>query len=228
MRKHSTFIWMGLSVALLLAFQLDAAAADDAYQEDALGTIGNPLRQELDADPSLVESMDRFEDQIEPGKERVIKVGIILLKEEKLFFSPLIQQSMAFEWWTLTGKISELESNLNQGVQTYCKLKGSREMTRRMHRRRESATMGFRDVYYSFLVEEILWVKSKEEILDIKRRIDDAIVQADGYYENRQFAEALPHYNKARELGIKYLPNAISYRVLERLSQCEAHVALKK
>lgn len=228
MRKHSAFIWMGLSVALLLTFQLYAEAADNTYQEDALGTIGNPLRQELDADPSLVEPLDRFEDQVEPGKEKVVKVGIILLKEEKLFFSPLIQQSMAFEWWTLTGKTSELKNNLDQGVQTYCKLKGSREMTRRLHRKRESATMGFRDVYYTFLVEEILWVKSKEEILDIKRRIDDAIAQADGYYENRQFAKAYPHYNKARELGVKYLPNAVSYSVLERASQCEAHVALKK
>ncbi len=228
MGKHSVRSWAILSVTLFLTFQSYAENAEDVYQEDALGTIGNPLRQELDADPSLVEPLDRFEDQVEPGKKKIIKVGIILLKAEKLFFSPLIQQSMAFEWWTLTGKTLGLKRNLHQGVQTYCKLKGAREMTRRMHRKRESATMGFRDVYYTFLVEEILWVKSKDEIMDIKRRIDHAIVQADGYYENRQFTEALPHYNKARELALKYLPNAVSYSVLERASQCEAHVALKE
>jgi hypothetical protein len=219
---------MGLSVALLLTFQLYAAAAEDAYQEDALGTIGNPLRQELDADPSLVESLDRFEDQVESGKEKVIKVGIILLKEEKLFFSPLIQQSMAFEWWTLTGKTQELNQMLPQGVQVYCKLKGSREMTRRMHRKRESATMGFRDVYYTLMVDKILWVKSQDEILDIKRRIDNAVVAADVHYENRRFGDALPHYNEAKELAQEYLPNAISYGVIERASHCQAQVMQKK
>lgn len=228
MRKHSTFIWMGLSVALLFTFQLYAAAADDPYQEDALGTIGNPLRQELDADPSLVESMDRFEDQVELGREKVIKVGIILLKEEKLFFSPLIQQSMAFEWWTLTGKTPELKKMLPRGKQAYCKLKGSREMTRRMHRKRESATMGFRDVYYTFMVDKILWVKSKDEILDIKRRIDNAVVTADDHYENRRFGDALTYYNEAKELAQEYLPNAISYDVLERASHCQAQVVQKK
>ncbi len=228
MEKHSILIWTVLSVTLFFTFQSYAENADGAYQEDALGTIGNPLRQELDADPSLVESMDRFEDQVEPGKEKIIKVGIILLKEEKLFFSPLIQQSMAFEWWTLTGKTSELKRKLHQGIQTYCKLKGSREMTRRMHRKREAATMGFRDVYYNFRVDEILWVKSKDEIIEIKRRIDHAIAQADGHYENRRFAEALPHYHKAKELAIKYLPNTVSYSVLERASQCRARVAREK
>jgi hypothetical protein len=198
-----------LSVLPFFMFQLDARGADGVYQEDVLGTVGNPLRQELDADPSVVDAMDRFEDRVQAGKEMVIKVGVILLKEDKLFFSPVIQQSMAFEWWTLTGRASEIKGMLNPGVQTYCKLKGSREMTRRMHRKRESATMGFRDVYYTFMVDEILWVKSRDEIMDIKRRIDNAVVEADAHYENRRFADALPHYNEAKELAQEYLPDLV-------------------
>ena len=63
MEKPSILIWTVLAVTLFFTFQSYAENGDGAYQEDALGTIGNPLRQELDADPALVESMDRFEDQ---------------------------------------------------------------------------------------------------------------------------------------------------------------------
>jgi hypothetical protein len=228
MVKNTIFLWTMLSVVMFFNFQSYAQTADGAYQEDALGTIGNPLRQELEADPALVESMDRFEDQVESGQQKIIKVGIILLKEENLLFSSLIQQSMAFEWWTLTGETSALKSKLLPGVQTYCKLKGSREMTRRMHRKRESATMGFRDVYYTFMVDEVIWVKSIDEIMAIKQRIQKAVLLADGHYENKRFVQALPHYNEAKTLAQEYLPNAVSYAVLERATRCESLVAKKK
>jgi hypothetical protein len=139
-----------------------------------------------------------------------------------------VEQVDFFEWWPLTGKKSALKRQLPPGVQTYCKLKGSREMTRRIHRKREAATMGLRDVYYTFMVDDIIWIKLKDEIIEIKGRIDDAIAQADGHYENRWFADAFPHYNQAKEFATKYLPNRVSYSDLERASQCQAHVAREK
>jgi hypothetical protein len=215
-----TLVWM----VFLFTFHPPTVGAGDVYQEDTLGTVGNPLRQELDADPSLMESMDRFEDQVPSGQEKVIKVGVILLKEDNLYFSPVVQQSMAFEWWTLTGRASEIKAKLTPGVQTYCKLKGAREMTRRMHRKRESATMGFRDVYYTFNVDEIVWIKSIDQIMAIKLRIDKALEEADGFYGDNRCAEALAHYSEAKRLAQEFLPNAVSYAALEKASQCQSQV----
>jgi len=209
---------------LFFVFQTPVHGGDDAYREDALGTVGNPLRQELDADPSLVESLDRFEDPVLSGRERVSKVGIILLKEGKLFFSPVIQQSMAFEWWSLVGGISEIESSLTPGVQTYCKLKGVQVMTRRMHHKSETSMMGFRDIYYTFTVDEIVWIKSVDDILAIKQRIDRAVTLADGFYERSRCAKALVHYAEAKSLAQTFLPNAVSYATLERAEQCRARM----
>ena len=58
----------------------------------------------------------------------------------------------------------------------------------------------------------------------IKQRIDNEVKLADRFYESNQFAEALIHYDKAKSLAQKFLPNAVSYTVLERAKQCQVRM----
>ena len=84
--------------------------------------------------------------------------------------------------------------------------------------------MGFRDVYYTFTVDEIVWIKSVNEIMAIKQRIDNEVKIADGFYENNQCTEAQIHYDEAKSLARTFLPNSVSYAVLERADQCQTRI----
>lgn len=178
------------------------------------------MSQELGADPSIIKSFEHYEDQIEPKKLKVIKVGMITRKEGKIYYMPLVQNPMAFEWWTLTGKTEELIGKLIENKPGYCKLKGIQEMTKVLHRKRKTSIMGYRDVFYTFAIEDILWIKSKEEILRVKVEIDELIKEADTHFRTEQYEEALPLFERARSLAKEFLPNAVSFGVLEKEKRC--------
>lgn len=134
-------------------------------------------------------------------------VGEIILKKAKLLFVPIYIHHMAAEFWSLSGsKVKELEKRLRPNTQYYIKIKGIRfwkECRLAYGSQRHIDFVigkGFHIRKYDFEIEEIIWIKTKEEFEKVEKIIEYLQRKKQIKEEKLKYQEALAISKKLLEL----------------------------
>jgi hypothetical protein len=195
-------------------------AQTDNYSHDQLGEITTPYPQRFDENKPSLYDPDRYLLESASAEQKVVKIGTVLVRGASIQYLPLIQPHMEVGWWELTGNVGELVGKVKEGIPTYCKLKGIHTQSTLLPKNGPMITAD-RITFNKLEIHEVVWVKSRDEIITIRENIMGLIDKADGHYRNRDCSSAFPLYNQAKNLAQEYLPNTISYAVLKRIKECE-------